>query len=290
MDASGAVTDEATFATEETWEIRPVSDGLVVPYVDPSGGNEATGHYARYRAGAWEVDLPLAAAFTDTTPEHVFTAAQTADGLWFAGSAYGAHPETGGAACIWRSTDDGVTFTASLLLDGAGLTGFARFYLLVPIGDEIIAVLGDTSGQRQFRWAGTAWTEETAPAELLTDYVAGSVTDGPFALAWNSGKSSGEVNSGAPHVLTRTVDASIAASVTPPPTLSEVVDAKLAPSGTIYAIGSMGRLHRFIGGAWADPVQFSGVSSVRSMSVDETGGLLYFTTVDSKVLTAPIPT
>lgn len=291
VDAAGTVTDEATLATEEIWEIRPATGGLIVPHVDPSGGNEATGHFSRLVDGVWHVDLSLSDPLTDATPEHVFTCAETADGLWFAGSAYGAHPATGGAACIWRSTDNGATFAPSLLLDGPSLTGFARFYLLVPIGEEIIAVLSDNTGQGQFRWAGSSWAEEAAPDALLTDYVVGDAAGAPFAIAWDGGKNLASVTSSSPFVLTRTADAAIGSAVAAAVPNINVMDAQVGASGTIYLLDNGDTLYRrHADGTWATPQAISGLGTARCMVVDEAGGYLYFGTLDSHVLRVAIPT
>lgn len=272
--------DEATLRTEETWTLRLTTGGLLVPYLDPRGGAETTWHYAiASAAGAWTIDHTVL-----PTPEHVMGATETPGNLWLAGASYGSNPAVGGVATVWRSTDGGATWAASLAVDnGVDNTGFARFYTVVPLGTELIAVLSDTGGvTHRWRWTGSAWTDLGAGGATLTDYVLFTYNGSAFALVWHGGKEAAAVTAGAWEILTNTADAAAGAGITASLPNVSILDAS-ATATHLYLLDETGLLHRGdTNGVWRTSISVD--PAARSIAVDEAGGWLFVGTTDSRVI------
>ncbi len=114
--ATGAWTDHLTADTEAIEGYRQIGSSLYVPMVDPKANTSDLAVSDPWRE--------VAAGTAGAAFEHVFDAAQTADGLWLVGSKRGTE-----AAMAMRSTDGGTTWSESLTVPGYG----NRFYTAAVI-------------------------------------------------------------------------------------------------------------------------------------------------------------
>lgn len=255
--------------------MRATTLGMVVPFVDPQGSFDASqGQYAvRASDGTWTTVTSVT-----PVPEHVFDVAEITAGLFLFGGA-------GNTATIWRSTDNGVTWAASLEVAGSGT---ARFYTAMPFSDgTITTVLVDGSTNTTYRWDGSAWAVSTGP-DLPVGGAGRFVYEGVetfFCL--NDTQQSGEVLGGGWHVRVRPGDSAAALTAAIPD--HHYVDAKGNANGThLYLLADGGNVYRGLQSGDVTLLLTLDVSPV-CFAVDEAAGKLYLGMNDSTIRTADIP-
>lgn len=151
---AGAPSDGFTFQTEEIGLFRGIAGNLYVPAVDP----RSTVALAVNDAGTWST-------ISDFTPfpVHLFDVRKTVDGWWACGSAD--NDTDGGGAYIWHSAD-AATWTESLSETFMDPTNAARYYTLIPVGDDLYVQYHDLNdhsstppGGKKWSHAGQAWSD-----------------------------------------------------------------------------------------------------------------------------------
>lgn len=149
--------------TEAIVRFRVLNSGHVwVPSIDPTGANPGT--LATNAGGTWDlltVEVPGLPVAT-----HLFDVAQTADDtLYVAGSRHitvgEGNTEDADYDCafVWKSTDDGATWTEDLVYYGTG-TEVQRFRGIGKVGNDLY--VSTTSGAVYWRLHAGAWTEHAA--------------------------------------------------------------------------------------------------------------------------------
>jgi hypothetical protein len=287
---------ETTLHTEETWTMRVIDGVLFVPYMDPQGTNAdpSQGQYAtRPSAGSWTAHTNV----PDAT--HVFDIAKTADGLWLFGSIEGVAQE----ATIWRSTDDGATWTKAL--QTGDNSGFSRFYAVWQTVDTMLAFLSSTT-DAVWRWnsGDTEWADVTADFDipvLPTEGFAFAYQDGPTLVPYFVGqlqrKEAGVVGAWAAMPVLLPEDTAHEAAVLEalPDSNTTYLDACTDPgTGDQYllagGLSAPGVWRSVIHGAFEMVIDLDDPANanVRCMTVGG-DGYLYFGTSDSRILRTPIP-
>lgn len=272
LDTQTLGASELIAATEETWTQRVIAGRLFLPYMDPRGADQLA---VAATAGSWTVIDTI-----DPMPDHLFGVAETSDGLWL-------HGALGTAAVIWRSTDDGATWTTALTVAGGEL---ARFYACAQFGDDLIALYYDGSTALAYRWASgeSAWSEITSPGQM-TDALCAFTHDGTaFWLGAGTGKDVGLVNTNTPVVLVQPADSGMAGAIAASLPNAEIYDA--CTDGTwLYLLGADGQVWRGDNaGSWSSLLTLDD-SSCRSIAVDPVGGVLYFGDTAGNIKSTPIP-
>lgn len=276
-----------TLQTEQLYTLREAAGVLIVPFVDPRGGTDSpsNGQVARLTTTGTLTVL------TNVTPVpvHVWDTAVTADGWWLFGSSE--VDGSTGTATIWRSTDDGATWTASLNVPSGtptwdeGRDAGARFYGVQQYSDGtlIANLLGAADPEarlyRRDPGSGSSWVEVTdADTPLIASSAqVGFTRDGvEFFVAVGNGT-----------VSVRSEDAANLASL-----------AALVPSGMVDVYATADHLW-FLDlrqAVWRLAATGAAVSVVtlddptlRSLAVDETAGMIYLGTTDGRVVSTPVP-
>ena len=137
-------------ATEAVYQFRLIGGQLYAPDIDPKAG-ESTGGYAIGTANGsteiWQHKNPV-------TVEHMYDVASYGGSLWMAGA------QTNNNAVIWRSTDNGASWSISLSVPppaGSGYTYVRSYGLGVYNGKLYTAVDGEASKSHIFD--GTSWSD-----------------------------------------------------------------------------------------------------------------------------------
>jgi hypothetical protein len=282
-------SNEATLHTEETFTMRVLDGALHVPYCDPQGSNDdpSQGQLAvTSGGGSWGVVTSC------TGVTHAFDVAKTADGLFLFGS-----NETGDQAVIWRSTDDGATWTESLTVDAPeGATPlFARFYAAAQIGDDLTAFYHDDTVDAAYHWNGSTWDETATPARSVCGTPAAFTHDGtPFVLGLATAVDTGQSSPSTPTAIVTPSDAAQQATIQA--TLPDDVKDAAATDSYLYALcvlpvddAYLITVHRGdTAGSWSVLGALDD-NTACCIAVDPDGGYLYFGTTDSRIIRTPIP-
>lgn len=146
--------------------LRPISDGLWVPFTQPSNQAQAGKHYAvasgtglpsQWSSGALPNLLPDG---TKPSVKHVFDAAMLPDGSRYIVGALGKY------ATVWRSGDQGVTWSIARTVAPVAGTDFARFYWAGTLNGKLYVQAHDLNAMKaqatSLVFDGTTWT--TGPA------------------------------------------------------------------------------------------------------------------------------
>jgi hypothetical protein len=179
-DLASGLIDEAALTTEQIFHFVPSSVGLLCPYADPKEGPSNPDHDAwavRELDGTW-ANHPL-------TPDaiHVFGMAETTQGLW----AWGSSQEGGDTfGQVWRSTDDGVTWTSSLQRPAAE-NDSTRVLAGCVLGDSLVVFVAALDGFETWAFVESEWVD-LHRAIFVSDAVAWTVDDVPVAFCAYSGQ------------------------------------------------------------------------------------------------------
>lgn len=287
-DVAAGWTSEITLQSEQTFMLRTLNDTLIAPFVDPQGGigSPQNGQVARKPAGG------SFSVLTNVTPVpvHVWDTAVTGDGWWLFGSSEVDGPT--GTATIWRSTDDGATWTASLNVasgtptwDESASAG-ARFYGVQQYADGtlIAGLLGAPDPEsRVYRWAagGSSWADITdADADKISDaaQVGFSYQGIEFFVAIFGGQ--------AGHVSVRTADAVQQATIQALVPLG-ISDAT-ATADFLYLL-SGDSVRRIARDGTVTNLLTIGDALARSIAADEANGWLYYGRTDGMVGRVALP-
>lgn len=268
----GVFTSEQALATEEIWTMRTLSEKLYVPEIDPRGGDDASaGQYAVATAsGAWTVHTNVT-----PTPEHVFAVAERDGSLWLSGAAYDGElsPGLGGVASVWRSDDDGATWTREIAQPSE--SGGLRVYALAPTTDGLLAFASDHGGPVTVwhRPDGGEWAE--ADPTGYPDGVSEAVPflDGALLLA------------GGYKVLA--IGQQMAATPGAGTPLDVLVTDVTVVGSHAYALGTDGTIWRGNGTTWTALFTLD-APTARSLAVTADETTVYLGTTDSRVLSATL--
>lgn len=259
------VSVEAAFETEQTWTYRSVGGSVYVPYVDLTGPGTGDA-LAIGTDGVWSIISDVG-----SDPVHVHAVVVTTDGIFLFGCSNEPDPPNGGAT-VWRSTDDGATWTV-VLAPRPDPTNFDRFYTAWAYGDDIYAMLASTT-PRLFHWpAGGPWEELEYDGPLITEVRAFTYDGTPFHLGLTHGKPEGVSTNGALTVHTQPADAAVAATILAGLPSGLFRDA--CTDGTyLYLLQSDGTVHRGdTSGVWT--VLFT-VNGATPASIAVADGYAYF--------------
>lgn len=276
-----------TLQTEQLYRLREAAGVLIIPFVDPRGG---TGSPSNGQVARLTTDGTLT-VLTNVTPVpvHVWDTVVTADGWWLFGSSEVDGPT--GTATIWRSTDNGATWTASLNVSSGTPTwdesrdAGARFYGVQQYADGtlIANLLGAADPQarlyRRNPGSGSSWTDVT---DADTYLIGGSAQVGftrddvEFFVSPSNGTVSVRSEDAASH-------ATLAALV-PPSLVDAYATAEhlwfLDADRAVWQLGSAGAAVKLV--TLDDP-------TVCSLAIDETAAVIYLGTTDGRVLSTPRP-
>lgn len=275
-------SSELSATVEQTWTMRALDGALHVPYLDPqsTNANPENGQLATSPGGGtWNVIA------TCSGVTHAFDVAKTSAGLFL----FGAN-ETDDQAVIWRSQDDGATWTVSLTVDapdGAPPLA-ARFYAAAQFGDTIVALFHDDTTDRAFQWDGAAWAEVDSPGKITDVPCTFTLNGTAFGIGIVTSKDLAYVQAPtAPVVVVQEADAVHVATIAA--SLPNVAIYDAATDGTnLYLLDETGPVWRGeTTGTWTDVLTVDD-PTVRSIAVAD--GFLYFGTTDSRILRTPIPT
>ncbi len=131
--------------TEAIYQFRQIGGRLYAPDIDPttsSSGGYAVGS-ASGSAETWQHRAPVPAV-------HVFDIAEYGGSLWLAGA-------EGNNAAVWRSTDNGATWSSSLIVPPSGGFSFVRVYGLGVYGGRLHVNVDAEATQSRF-FDGTSWS------------------------------------------------------------------------------------------------------------------------------------
>ena len=129
----------AGFKTEEIDTFRTIDGHLYVPNIDPSRGADNYNSFASDAGEAGAAPGTWAENPGAWNSVHVYDVAKAGGDLFIAGSTEWSNA-TDGAAIMWRSTDNGITWTESFKEtedDPAYRNGFERYYWTGVIGDKV---------------------------------------------------------------------------------------------------------------------------------------------------------
>lgn len=280
-NTAAGFTSEATLHTEETWLYRNAGSRQFVSYIDPQGYGDGTQGQLAIAAtpGTWRI-------VTNVTPVpiHVMACCETADGIFLFGAANEPDPPNGGAT-VWRSTDDGATWTVSLAPRPDPTNG-ARFYAPMLYGDVIETQLV-TSPTVVYRWEGASWSvvADQAPGSVVAEAVPFTYLGTAFQFCLNDSKPQGHVVDSQWHIRTQAADAAVRDTIT---ATIPVVRARgaVVDGAYLYLLDQDGSVWRA-----ADDLVWTRLFTLdlipASLAVD--GTTAYFGTADSKVYSTPIP-
>lgn len=283
---SGAVNDEATLDTEQTWPLRVIDDVLWAPFMDPRSGATDVAHATA--AGVWS-----SAALTPD-PVHVWDVVSTPDGLFLLGTTMQEGQEGG---TIWRSIDDGATWAEDLFVPSDDL---GRFLCGWEIAGYLFAMLSKQSTLSVYvRAPGGGWSH-TDGAPVACDALSFSIDDTPFALVLGGqGKPAGVASDALWYVVvapgSELTAEQVTASIELPATIT---DTTLSEDGeSLYVLTAAATVWRGTrAGDWQRIARVDApvgdetrLGLLRSIAVDEIGGYIYFGTTDSRVLRIPMP-
>lgn len=253
--------------------------------MDPRDTNEHPdrGQYAyATAAGDWTVVTTVVGL------THAFDIAETIDGLWLFGS-----DETqfqfppAPAAIIYRSVDNGATWTESLNVPGSDA---ARFYAAAQFGDTLIAYLDDDPTEAAYRWdaGSTEWTQIATPPQITDTPASFTLNGTPFCIGFQTAKNAAFVTPNLITLITLDEDSGQRTAITESLPSNALRDATVA-GGYLWLL-TVGRdvLRGDTAGNWTAILTLDD-DTVRSIAVDADGGFLYFGTTDSRILRTPIP-
>ena len=134
--------------TEAVYQFRHINGKLYAPDIDPLSGESSGGYAVGTVNGAsesWQHKGPVTAI-------HMYDVSGYGGNLWMAGA-------KGNNALVWRSTDNGLTWSESLNVLPSGGYSYIRIYGMGEYGGKLYASVDAETRTKSRVFDGTSWSD-----------------------------------------------------------------------------------------------------------------------------------